>query len=170
MSNKITFDQKETIIEAIRSGYTKAGAAQIAGVTSRTINNEERRSLVFARRIREASEEGKGEIGDIAIERIKFLASEQNKDVRSRLTANAMLANWTVPGFRGVQETKAKVEHEISWKSAVPRPRYDVEVEAVEVKELPPGTKDAIERGIVSTNESRGQRKVVETHGLQDVG
>ena len=128
MSNKITFDQKETIIEALRSGYTKDGAAKIVGVTHRTINNEERRSLVFARRVKEATEEGKGTIGDIAIERIKWLASEENKDVRSRLTANAMLANWTVPGFRGVQETRSKIDHDVRIISAVPRPKYAVEV------------------------------------------
>ncbi len=155
----LTQEQRETVLECLRNGYTKAGAAYRAGITYRQISQEEKRSIVFARKVRVATDEGKGTIGDTAIERIKALSTDKNKDVRSRLTANMALANWAVPGFRGVQETKAKVEHEISWRSAVPRPKYDVEVEVVEVKELPLGTKDAIEQGIVSTNESRGKRK-----------
>ena|SRR3990167_178268 len=125
-------DGKETAIEFVRAtGILKSGA-KAAGVTYQTLRNEIRRSPIFAKRIYEAQQDGKAEVGDKAVENIKELGSEKNRDVRSRLTANLALANWAVPGFRGESKVTGTFEHNIRIKSAIPRPRY------AEVTEVPP--------------------------------
>lgn len=120
----MSHDAKETAIEFVRAtGLLKSGA-KAAGVTYQTLRNEVRRSPIFAKRIYEAQQDGKAEVGDKAVENIKELGSENNRDVRSRLTANLALANWAVPGFRGESKVTGTFEHNIRIKSAIPRPRY----------------------------------------------
>ncbi len=125
MTKHISHDAKETSIEFVRAQGTLKAGAKAAGCTYRTIRNEMLRSPIFAKRIQEAQEDGKADIGDVAIENIRHLASEDNKDVRSRLTANIALANFAVPGFRGETKFTGTIDHNIRVKSAVPRPVYD---------------------------------------------
>lgn len=129
MSKRMNHDQKETAIEWVRARGTLKAGAEAAGVTYQTLRNEIKRSSIFEKRIREAQADGKSEIGDRAVENIKDLASEGNKDVRSRLTANISLANWAVPGFRGESKRAVSVEHNIKVISAIPRPNYKQPVE-----------------------------------------
>ncbi len=125
MSKHMGHDEKETAIEFVRAKGTLKAGAEAAGVTYQTLRNEIKRSPLFARRITEAQTDGKSEIGDKAIENIKSMAlAENNKDVRSRLTANMALANWTVPGFRGESKVTGRIEHNIRVTSAIPRPNY----------------------------------------------
>ena len=131
---RMNHDQKEIAIEFVRAtGILKTGA-NAAGVTYQTLRNEVKRSPIFERRIKEAQTDGKAEVGDKAIENIKTIGSEDNKDVRSRLTANLALANWVVPGFRGETRITGTLEHNIRIKSAVPRPRYDEIPEGEDIK------------------------------------
>ena len=134
MSQKITHDQKEAAIEAMREHGTMQYGAKIAGVSVRTLNEEMRRSEVFKRRVEEARAEGKVNIADKAIEMIKLYASgELLKTDRNVLTANIALANAYEPGFRGTTIIQGRVEHDVRVITAVPRPKYD-EIESPKVK------------------------------------
>ncbi len=133
--HKITHDEKETALEAMREHGTMQYGAKIAGVTVKTLNNEMRRSEVFRRRVVEARAEGKVNIADKAIELIKAYAYGENEEKtdRNRLTAAIALANAYEPGFRGVTTIQGRVDHDVRVITAVPRPKY---IEAVEVKEI----------------------------------
>ncbi len=124
---KINGDQKETAIEAIKiNGTMKAGAAA-AGVSVRTLNEEMRRSAIFKRRILEAREEGKRNVADNAIDRIKEYAfNPPLKTDRNGLTAAIALANAYEPGFRGTTTVQGKIDHDVRVITAVPRPNYEV--------------------------------------------
>ena len=134
-NKKITHDEKETALEAMREHGTMQYGAKIAGVTVRTLNEEMRRSEVFKRRVLEARTEGKSNIADKAIELIKEYAYGENKEKtdRNRLTAAIALANAYEPGFRGTTTIQGRVEHDVRVITAVPRPNYD-EIEPPKVK------------------------------------
>ena len=72
--NRINADQKETAIETIRIHGTMKAGAEAAGVNVRTLNEEMRRSAIFKKRVLEAREEGKKNVADNAIDRIKEYA------------------------------------------------------------------------------------------------
>ena len=144
---KITHDEKETALEALREHGTMQYAAKISGVAVRTLNLEMTRSAVFKRRVLEAREEGKRNIADKAIDLIKSYAYGQNPDGkegelaktdRNRLTAAIALANAYEPGFRGVTTIQGRVVHEVPVLTAVPRPKYEEIIDG-EVVKLPPG-------------------------------
>lgn len=120
----MTHDEKETAIEFTRANGTLKSGANAAGVTFYLLKQEIKRSPIFAKRIMEAQADGRIEVGDRAVENIKRIASEDNKDVRSRLTANIALANWAVPGFRGESKVSGHIDHDVRVVSAVPRPVY----------------------------------------------
>ncbi len=127
MSQKITHDQKETAIEALREHGTMQYASKICGVSVRTLYEEMRRSEVFKRRVLEAREEGKRNIADSAIEMIKSYASGKlPKTDRNVLTANIALANAYEPGFRGTTTIQGRIDYDIRVISAVPRPKYGI--------------------------------------------
>ncbi len=136
MTRKISSDEKEAAIEALREHGTMQYASKICGVTVRTLNEEMRRSEVFKRRVLEAREEGKRVIADKAIEMIKLYASgDVLKTDRNVLTANIALANAYEPGFRGQTVVQGRIEHDVRVITAVPRPKYD-EIEAPKIKVL----------------------------------
>ena len=126
MSQKITHDQKETALEAIREHGTMKAGALAADISVKTLNTEMNRSAIFKKRILEAREEGKRNVADRAIEMIKLYASgEVLKTDRNVLTANIALANAYEPGFRGMTMIQGRVEHDVRVITAVPRPRYE---------------------------------------------
>ncbi len=147
MTEKITADKKETFIELMALGETMKGAARKIDMTYQTIRNEMKRSNVFEKRVREAQSKGLESLGQTALDNILWIGSTENKDVRSRLTANLSVANYAIPGFRGETKVTGKIEHDIKVISPVPRPKYDelslpkVVIESPEVKELPPKKK-----------------------------
>ena len=153
MSTKITHDQKETAIAALREHGTMQYASKVSGIAVRTLNLEMTRSLVFKRRVLEARAEGKINIADKAIELIKSYAYGENEEKtdRNRLTAAIALANAYEPGFRGQTIIQGRVEHDVRIITAVPRPKYI----DVEVKELPP-IKKQLTKG-KSNKESAGE-------------
>ena len=124
---RINADQKETAIEAIRiHGIMKAGA-EAAGVSVRTLNEEMRRSAIFKKRVLEAREEGKRNVADNAIERIKEYAfNPPAKTDRNVLTAAIVLANAYEPGFRGTTTVQGRIDHGVRIITAVPRPNYEL--------------------------------------------
>ncbi len=127
----ITEEEKELAIAAVKEQGTMLAGAKAAGVIVRTLNNEMNRSAIFKRRILEAREEGYRNIADRAIEMIKSYASgEVLKTDRNVLTANIALANWAQPGFRGQTVVRGRIEHDVRVITAVPRPNYNVQVEA----------------------------------------
>ncbi len=133
MSKKITHDAKETAIEALREHGTMQYASRICGLSVRTLNEEMRRSEIFRRRVLEAREEGKRNIADKAIEKIKEYAfTPPTKTDRNVLTAAIALANAYEPGFRGVTTIQGRVDHDVRVITAVPRPNYNIQVEAKE--------------------------------------
>jgi len=125
--SRINADQKNEAVEAIKiNGTMKAGAAA-AGVTVRTLNEEMRRSAIFKRRILEAREEGKRNVADNAIDRIKEYAfNPPLKTDRNVLTAAIALANAYEPGFRGTTTVQGKIDHDVRVITAVPRPNYQI--------------------------------------------
>jgi hypothetical protein len=128
--SRINADQKNEAVEAIKiNGTMKAGAAA-AGVSVRTLNEEMRRSAIFKRRILEAREEGKRNVADNAIDRIKEYAfNPPAKTDRNVLTAAIALANAYEPGFRGTTTVQGKIDHDVRVITAVPRPNYQITVE-----------------------------------------
>ena len=135
--HKIDHDQKEAAIEALKSEGTMLAAAKAAGVIVKTLNNEMNRSAIFKKRVLAAREEGYKNIADKAVEMIKLYASgEVAKTDRNVLTANIALANWAQPGFRGVTTVQGRVDHDVRVITAVPRPKYDVEIEVSKPKQL----------------------------------
>ena len=124
---RLTKDAKETAIEIIRIKGTMKAGAEAAGVSVRTLNEEMRRSAIFKRRILEAREEGKRNIADNAIDRIKEYAfNPPLKTDRNVLTAAIALANAYEPGFRGTTTVQGKIDHDVRVISAVPRPNYQI--------------------------------------------
>ena len=124
---RINNDQKETAIETIRIHGTMKSGAEAAGVTVRTLNEEMRRSAIFKRRILEAREEGKRNIADNAIDRIKQYAfNPPIKTDRNVLTAAIALANAYEPGFRGITTVQGRIDHDVRVITAVPRPNYEL--------------------------------------------
>lgn len=130
-------DEKETAIECIKVNGTLKSGALAAGVSTYLLKQEITRSPIFARRIAEAKTNGMEEVGETAVKNIKWIASVENKDIRSRLTANLALANWAVPGFRGESKISGRIEHDIRVVSSVPRPIYkSIKVEKPEETEI----------------------------------
>ena len=140
---RITEEQKEVAISAVKEQGTMLAGAAAAGIIVRTLNNEMNRSAIFKRRILEAREEGYRNIADRAIEMIKLYASgEVAKTDRNVLTANIALANWAQPGFRGQTVVQGRIEHDVRVITAVPRPKYEV-IENKPLKALDKGKEEA---------------------------
>lgn len=134
MSARISLEQRELAIEAIREHGTMNAGAKAAGVSVRTLNLEMQRSAIFKKRVLEAREEGHRSIADNAIEMIKEYASGNViKTDRNVLTANIALANAYAPGFRGTTQVQGRIEHNVRVITAVPRPKYD-EIDSPKVK------------------------------------
>ena len=158
--HKITHDEKETVIEALKEHGTMQYASKISGIAIRTLNLEMQRSAVFKRRVLEARSIGYSKIADDARQLvIDYMsgnlaekcpachAEEQTpkcklcegkgiiltKTDRNRLTAAIALLNAYEPGFRGVTTIQGRVDHDVRVITAVPRPSY---INATEVKEL----------------------------------
>jgi len=131
MSKKLNAELKEQVIDALRYHGTMQYASKVCDVSVRTLNEEMRRSEIFKRRVLEARAEGKTNIADRAIELIKSYAYGENteKTDRNRLTAAIALANAYEPGFRGTTQVQGRIEHDIKVITAVPRPKYKVEIE-----------------------------------------
>ena len=138
--SRISGDQKETAVEAIRIHGTMKAGAEAAGVSIRTLNEEMRRSAIFKRRVLEAREEGKRNVADNAVDRIKEYAfNPPDKTDRNVLTAAIALANAYEPGFRGTTTIQGKIDHDVRVITAVPRPRYDeVGKPKIEILDNPP--------------------------------
>jgi len=145
---RITHDAKETAIETIRIHGTMKAGAEAAGVSVRTLNEEMRRSAIFKRRILEAREEGKRNVADNAIDRIKEYAfNPPLKTDRNVLTAAIALANAYEPGFRGTTTVQGKIDHDVRVITAVPRPNYSIEITKPEVKALDKPPKKMLQSG-----------------------
>ena len=134
--HKITHDEKETALEAMRLHGTMQYGAKVAGVDVKTLNNEMNRSAVFKRRVLEAREEGKRNMGDEQVEFIQSVAKGEVEVKMPRLTAALALANWVVPGFRGTTKVEGNIKHDIRIISAVPRPDYGQLPPKPEVREI----------------------------------
>ena len=138
--SKLTQDAKDTAIETIRIHGTMKAGAGAAGVSVRTLNEEMNRSAIFKRRILEAREEGKRNIADNAIDRIKEYAfNPPVKTDRNVLTAAIALANAYEPGFRGTTTVQGRIDHDVRVISAVPRPSYPKEFDNTPKKMLQSG-------------------------------
>jgi len=131
MAKKLNHQLKEEVIDALRYHGTMQYAAKACNVSVRTLNEEMRRSSIFKSRVLEARAEGKSNIADRAIELIKSYAYGENteKTDRNRLTAAIALANAYEPGFRGTTNVQGKIDHDVRVITAVPRPKYKVEIE-----------------------------------------
>uniref|UniRef100_A0A6M3L2T3 Uncharacterized protein n=1 Tax=viral metagenome TaxID=1070528 RepID=A0A6M3L2T3_9ZZZZ len=131
MAKKLNHQLKEEVIDALRYHGTMQYAAKACNVSVRTLNEEMRRSSIFKSRVLEARAEGKTNIADRAIELIKSYAYGENteKTDRNRLTAAIALANAYEPGFRGTTQVQGRIDHDVRVITAVPRPKYKVEIE-----------------------------------------
>ena len=137
MGHQITHEQKELAIEAIRQYGTMKAGAEAANVTTRTLNNEMRRSVKFKERLLEAREEGNRNRADEHLQFVHDVAAGKIETKMPRLTAALSILNWIVPGFRGTSKLEGKIEHDIRVLTAVPRPKYD-ELPKVTITRPPP--------------------------------
>ena len=144
MSQKITHDQKETALEAIREKGTMKAGADAACITIRTLNREMKRSAIYKKRVLEARAEGYNNLADEARQLvIDYMSGKYEKTDRNRLTAAIALLNAYEPGFRGTTTIQGRVEHEVRVITAVPRPKY---IDALSVKVIEE-KKELIENG-----------------------
>jgi len=127
MSSRITHDQKEAALEARRQKGTMVAAAEAAGVSVRTLNNEMRRSAVFKKRMQEAAQEGHTNVADIGKQYlIDVVTGKIEKTDRNRVTAATILLNAYEPGFRGTTQVQGRIDHDVRVITAVPRPNYQI--------------------------------------------
>lgn len=134
MGNRITEEQKNIALIAIRQYGTNIAGAKAAGVDRSTINEEMNRSVRFKREVLAAREEGKLNLGDSKIQFINDVAEGSIEVKMPRLTAALAIANWSVPGFRGANKTEVSGEIDFAFKTAIPRPKYPKYIDATEVK------------------------------------
>lgn len=121
---RITHDQKETALEALRLKGTMKAAADAAGVDKKTLYNEMRRSAVFKKHIIEAREEGKLFKADEALQIVYDIASGNIQVKQPQLTAALAILNWIEPGFRGTQKLEGQIQHNLKVQPWLPRPKY----------------------------------------------
>jgi len=129
LAKKLNHELKEQVIDALRYHGTLRYASKVCGVSVRTLNEEMRRSEIFKRRVDEARLEGKVNMGDEQLDFIHSVAAGEIEVKMPRLTAALSIANWSVPGFRGINQTKVtgSIDHRlIPVKTAVPRPKYQI--------------------------------------------
>jgi hypothetical protein len=138
---KLTNDQQKTVIESLKQHGTYAMAAKAAGISTDTLRDYRKRNPSFNAKCEECLNVGKKTVGDNALTVIESIAFGKDSSEKGRLTAAAMLANWAVDGFRGVQRTEGRVEHNVHVVTNIPRPSYDapiITLKPQDVKLLPP--------------------------------
>ena len=142
---RLSHDQKEQALAGIRLLGTKKSGAAAANITIEKINAEIKKSAIFKKRVNEALQTGKGDLGDgglmlVAdyafgrctechglgnIEGEKCLECDSTgklvKTDRNRLTAAIALSNAFIPGFRGATTVQGKIDHDIIIKPWLPR-------------------------------------------------
>jgi len=134
--SKLTHTVKEQIINAVWVNGTLESATN-DNVTMEMIQAEMKKSAVFKKRIRKALEESKGMLIDEARALVRdYMRGKFIKTDRNRLTAAIALLNAYEPGFKGVTTVKGSVDHNVRVITGVPRPKYDVIIEAKEVKQI----------------------------------
>lgn len=145
---KLTHKQKEIILETVRVKGTLKSGAKTAGVSIDDLKEERRKSAIFKRHLFEALLEGKQNLAELAIEKIQEYAfNPQGKTDRNTLTAAIALANAYEPGFRGSTKVEGRIEHDVRVITAVPRPKYDIEISKADVKELDNPPKKMLQSG-----------------------
>ena len=124
---KLTSEQKNKVLEALREFGTLLAAAKAGGVTKQQLNSELKKSAILRKRVNEAKILGKQNIADNALSVIMSYAygNSSEKTDRNKLTAAIALANAFEPGFRGTSKVEGKIEHDVRVITAIPRPRYD---------------------------------------------
>lgn len=143
--SRISEEQKLRVIDGIKQYGTKIAGARLAGVSVETVRAEQRRSAKFDEKVKRAMEEGRGDVGETAMQVIESIAFHKNDpnnptdkvDKKTQLTAATILANAFIPGFKGTTTVQGKIEHDVNVKTAVPRPDYTPIVDSPEVKLLP---------------------------------
>jgi len=126
---KLDHQKKEEVIDALRHHGTLRYASKVCGISVRTLNEEMRRSSIFKSRVDEARVEGKINMGEEQLDFIHSVAAGEIEVKMPRLTAALSIANWSVPGFRGTTQIQGKIDHDVRVITAVPRPKYKVEIE-----------------------------------------
>ncbi len=134
---KITEEKKKLIIESLRQYGTIVAAAKIVGISDTAIHNEMNRSPSFKDAINKARDEGRGHVGESALQVVMSMAFDKDVENRNRLTAALALGNAFIPGFRGTTNIQGKIEHDVRVLTAIPRPAYSVTIDSPIVKQLP---------------------------------
>lgn len=119
-NERITEEQKQKAIEAAEERGTMAEAAKAAGVCTKTLEREMKRSAKFKKELEAARKKGKEFIGETALGNIRDCAFGESEMDRTQLTANIALANAYQEGFR--QKIEHKIEGDIRIITGVPRP------------------------------------------------
>lgn len=143
MRREMTDAQKRSFLTKLAEIGTKKAACAEVGITPWMVRSEERRSLVFRRKVEEAKAEGVKHIADQALENIRAIAFGEVKGDKAMLTANLALANAFEIGFKGVQRTESKVTHNLRVLTSIPRPNYD-KIDKQKAKLLKEGVIDGV--------------------------
>ena len=132
---RISQEQKETALIALKEYGTMKKAALIAGVSIVTLNQEMKRSPIFEKMVLDARKEGKRRVADEAVQNIRECAFGEKELNRIQLIANIALANAYAEGFK-TQVVEQHIEGQIRVITAVPRPHYNVEVEQPKTRQI----------------------------------
>ncbi|MDD5551514.1 MAG: hypothetical protein PHS34_09660 [Candidatus Omnitrophica bacterium] len=135
-------EQKTIFIAAVKCFGTLKAGAKVANVGIEAVKQEMKKHAVFRKRVQEALKEGRENITDEALDKIReYVMNPPAKTDRNQLTAAIALANAYLPGFKGTSKVEGRIEHDVRVISAVPRPNYD-QIEAPKKITIEPTKED----------------------------
>jgi hypothetical protein len=135
---RLTHKQKEDILDFIKIYGTLKTASQESSIPLEVIKEEIKKSAVFRKRVLEARQEGKQNLAEQAIDKIReYALTPPIKTDRNQLTAAIALANAYEVGFRGTSKVEGHIEHDVKVITAVPRPKYEALPEPVKQIDKP---------------------------------
>ena len=118
-------ESKELVLNALKTYGTLKATAFFTKVSISDIKEEMKKHAVFRKRVNEALKEGRENITDEALDKIReFVMNPPVKTDRNQLTAAIALANAYLPGFKGTSKVEGHIEHDIKVITGVPRPNY----------------------------------------------
>ncbi len=138
--SKITDTQKRDFIVKLSELGTRTRAIKaVEGLTEWMVRGEEKRSVVFRKRIELAKEQARLWMGDKALTALADAADGLDKINKTQLTAALAIANAYEKGFAQKRIVEEKREVNVTVHTAIPRPKYRQPIIEAQIRELPGG-------------------------------
>jgi hypothetical protein len=156
---KITPEQKTLIIKSLYEYGNITIAAHTAHCSPSTIYSEMARNDAFRERAIEARLIGNAHKGDKSEAMIMKAAWDTDSGItKTQLTANAMLSNAYIPGFKGATNIQGHIDHDIHVITGIPRPQYPDAIELIPVKQLPTPDQKRLARNAYMSKYQKARR------------